>query len=497
MKKILAVLLAVALVATLSLSAVMTASAISGMDIVTATANATKGETKEITISLANNPGIASIKLSVAYDSDLSIKSVKFADKFTEQYTYMDDGEEEKAPAPEYTADKNNPATINWISKTHNVTGDGTFVTIKFTVSESATLGDKDITVTVDNPNNVFYYASGTYEEQTLKGTETNVPHTITNGKITVVDCLHDGGKTAHPAVASTCKTAGHAAYTTCDKCNAVIEGSDAALDLDPNNHEGDTEVRGKKDASCSEAGYTGDTYCLGCGAKIAEGKEIEKTAHKVSEWLYDAQSHWKECTVCKEVIEVSAPHTFEEKVTKEPTTEAEGQKAKVCSVCGYTDESTIETIPKLIAYDSEQTEGKTEDKTAVYDGEDAKAIAFTAKFAKNKLTAVKVNGEEVSSDNYTVSEDEQGNAVVKFTDAYLAKLGNGNYTVDIYADDGVATQAFTVKNNAAAAPAADTDKKSSKTGDMNIALLVFALIALMGASVSAGVIYRRKNESK
>lgn len=472
MKKILAVLLAVALVATLSFSVVMTASAAGDPTLAISSATATKGETKDITIDIVNNPGVASIKLEVTFPSDLTLTAV----------AYNNAGLGGMSQAPQKLT---SPVTLNWFNGGADTNGDMNYATLTFKVADDAATGDKDITATYEQ-RNVYNIA------------EQDVVFTITNGKITVVDCLHDGGKTNHPAVASTCKTAGNAAYTTCDKCGAVIEGSDASLDLDPNNHEGDTEVRGKKDASCSEAGYTGDTYCLGCGEKIAEGKEIVKTAHTESEWITDSSAHWKECTVCKELVVVSEPHDFEEKVTKEPTTEAEGEKAKVCKVCGYVDSETIESIPKLIAYDSEQTEGKTEDKTAVYDGEDAKAIAFTANFAKNKFAnKVKVNGEEVSSDNYTVTEDAQGNTVVKFNDDYLAKLANGNYTVDIYADDGVATQAFTVKNNAAAAPAADTDKKSSKTGDMNIALLVFALIALMGASVSAGVIYRRKNEGK
>ncbi len=30
-------------------------------------------------------------------------------------------------------------------------------------------------------------------------------------------------------------------------------------------------EIRDAKDATYTEEGYTGDTYCLGCGAKIAK----------------------------------------------------------------------------------------------------------------------------------------------------------------------------------------------------------------------------------
>ena len=46
--------------------------------------------------------------------------------------------------------------------------------------------------------------------------------------------------------------------------------------DVDATNHKY-TEVRGAKDATCCEKGYTGDTYCLSCNAKIASGTVIPK----------------------------------------------------------------------------------------------------------------------------------------------------------------------------------------------------------------------------
>lgn len=43
----------------------------------------------------------------------------------------------------------------------------------------------------------------------------------------------------------------------------------------DPSNHAGGTEIRDAKEATAAEEGYTGDTYCKGCGVKISEGKVI------------------------------------------------------------------------------------------------------------------------------------------------------------------------------------------------------------------------------
>lgn len=41
----------------------------------------------------------------------------------------------------------------------------------------------------------------------------------------------------------------------------------------DPENHDGDTEIRGAYEPVGDTAGYTGDTYCLGCGERIETGR--------------------------------------------------------------------------------------------------------------------------------------------------------------------------------------------------------------------------------
>ena len=40
-------------------------------------------------------------------------------------------------------------------------------------------------------------------------------------------------------------------------------------------------ETRNAKQATCTEKGYTGDTYCKDCGIKLSDGKEIPATGHK------------------------------------------------------------------------------------------------------------------------------------------------------------------------------------------------------------------------
>ena len=59
-----------------------------------------------------------------------------------------------------------------------------------------------------------------------------------------------------------------------CDAC-----GSEYG-EIDPDNHDGGTEIRGQAAASCTDAGYSGDTCCQGCGAVLTQGAEIPATGH-------------------------------------------------------------------------------------------------------------------------------------------------------------------------------------------------------------------------
>ena len=59
------------------------------------------------------------------------------------------------------------------------------------------------------------------------------------------------------------------------DDYERITEGSYG--EKNPSNHTGGTEVRNQKEATTTTEGYTGDTYCLGCGEKIASGTVIPK----------------------------------------------------------------------------------------------------------------------------------------------------------------------------------------------------------------------------
>ena len=70
---------------------------------------------------------------------------------------------------------------------------------------------------------------------------------------------------------AATCTAEGRTVYT-CKTCGETRTETTA---INPDNHVGGTEVRGKVEATKDQDGYTGDTYCKGCGQLLKEGHSV------------------------------------------------------------------------------------------------------------------------------------------------------------------------------------------------------------------------------
>ena len=73
-----------------------------------------------------------------------------------------------------------------------------------------------------------------------------------------------------------TCHEEGEMLYT-CTVCELQCTET---VEVDIDNHDGGTELRGVKAATCTEDGYTGDTHCLGCGERLTAGFTVFKTGH-------------------------------------------------------------------------------------------------------------------------------------------------------------------------------------------------------------------------
>lgn len=107
------------------------------------------------------------------------------------------------------------------------------------------------------------------------------------------------------------------------------------------------SEIRDKKDATCKDEGYTGDTYCTDCGKKISSGKTIVKTDNHnwntgeitTSPTCKDTGVKTFTCTICgntkTETVKATGHSFGEYKVVKKPTATKDGLKSRTCTVCG------------------------------------------------------------------------------------------------------------------------------------------------------------------
>ena len=99
--------------------------------------------------------------------------------------------------------------------------------------------------------------------------------------------------------------------------------------------------------------------------------------------------------------------------------------------------------------------------------------MSFTTDLPADSINRVTVNGKKLDSKYYTVSSNGSG-SIVTLTDAYLATLKAGTYTIKIESATHVSTGTFTIKADG-----------TPKTADAGIALYaVMAVSSLMGTAV-------------
>ena len=252
MKRVLSLILAVILVATMSIGAEMLVSAEGAMQIIVSSAKAVQGGKADVSLSVKNNPGVGSMTIVVAYPSELTLEKVAF-DAERSRTANVEGGAVDTAL--EKIDNENGKATLSWLNSTvSNVAGNFTLATLTFAVAKNATVGDKKISATPVK-------AKGFVVDMD----ENDIDFATVDGKISV-SCAH-----------------------------------------------ANKETKGKKAATCTEAGYTGDTYCKNCGVKISSGTVVKALGHKSSDWKVVkaaargvAGSKQKVCTVCKAVLETA-----------------------------------------------------------------------------------------------------------------------------------------------------------------------------------------------
>ena len=153
-----------------------------------------------------------------------------------------------------------------------------------------------------------------------------NCGETKTEG-IPVTDHIWDNGKvTTKPS----CITPGVKTYT----CTVCQKTKTEEIPATGHQH---TEVRNVKEATCTKAGYTGDTYCKDCGEKLSDGKILPKKDHD-----YEVKEH-KDATCTKAGYTLFiCKNCGDEKREEIPAaghlhTEIKNAKEATCTKVGYT----------------------------------------------------------------------------------------------------------------------------------------------------------------
>ena len=152
--------------------------------------------------------------------------------------------------------------------------------------------------------------------------------------------------------IPATCKDKG-VMGRHCSYCDAVDETYKKPIDIDPNNHTGNTEIRNAKEPCCVE-GYSGDTYCVDCDSIVMAGYALEPTYNKhgtvhlegyveatCQSWGYSGDYFCDDCgfRVCYGHTLPLSAHVGEEDKSKEvkATCTTPGKIVWKCIHCDYT----------------------------------------------------------------------------------------------------------------------------------------------------------------
>ena len=321
----------------------------------------------------------------------------------------------------------------------------------------------------------------------------------------------HTGGTEQRGAVAASCMTAGRTADTYCKGCGKLTKAGDLIPPTGAHNYkDGVCTTCGNKqpaDNATIKAAIEDFISDVDDAAKELKGK-IEKSpegsaAKKILEKL---QGYVSGRSKLQAVYSVTM--SLDNTALKDGKTLADGQNVTIAIseetynalrsgakiVESYLDKDGNAQAREINATLKQVGGGYTvtfaSDKTAVYGlmtktssggssgsgSSYTSGQSFTTDLPADSINRVTVNGKKLDSKYYTVSSNGSG-SIVTLTDAYLATLKAGKYTVKIENKTHVSTGTFTIK--------ADGTLSSPKTADAGIALYaMLAVSSLMGTAV-------------
>lgn len=239
--------------------------------ITAASAEGVSGETVVVSVSMSDNPGVASVTLHVEYD-----------DSVLELIDVVDTG---LMPGKMHTAKYTEPYILTWDNDTasKDICVEGILVNLVFRVAENAKAGEYPIRLVCPTDGILNYHVQ-------------NVDFELQDGVVSVEAKSSSAPEEKHMHTMikisrseATCCREGNVEYWMCTSCGGNYKDEDGTselknvrLPLDRDNHDGGFEIRNAVMARANRDGYTGDTYCLGCDTMVESGKiiyaEVKKT---------------------------------------------------------------------------------------------------------------------------------------------------------------------------------------------------------------------------
>lgn len=182
--------------------------------------------------------------------------------------------------------------------------------------------------------------------------------------------------------------------------------------EVDANNHV-HTTVKNRKEATCTQTGYAGDTYCTDCDKLLSTGKELAALGHDYKATVTKQPTTTEEgvrtytCTRCNssytesiaKLPEEQHTHNYTGSITKEATCTEAGVRTYTCS-CG---DSYTENIPATgHSYVSKVTKAATTTEEGI--------MTYTCSKCGHSYTQpiAKIKSDDSSKDNGSQNQKPQ-----------------------------------------------------------------------------------------
>ena len=202
------------------------------------------------------------------------------------------------------------------------------------------------------------------------------------------------------------------AVYTGADKGNYETESVSITITRSKCDHT-HTEIRNQREATCTQTGYAGDTYCTDCDKLLSTGKELAALGHDYKATVTKQPTTTEEgvrtytCTRCSssytesiaKLPEEQHTHNYTGSITKEATCTEPGARTYTCS-CG---DSYTENIPATgHSYVSKVTKAATTTEEGI--------MTYTCSKCGHSYTQpiAKIKSDDSSKDNGSQNQKPQ-----------------------------------------------------------------------------------------